>query len=172
MRKVFPYIASRFRKDKIWLRRSKPSKRQYQILIAVDDSASMADNHSKQLTFESLALVSNALALLESCQLCVCSFGKKVRLLHPFSEQFTNQSGAKILQQLNCKQTKNKYGTPSILDIKVETYDLSGKLKEIKTYMEMFPFPFYVILRDINTLPQLLSDALRQWFELVTSSNR
>ena len=30
MRKVIPYIASGFRKDKIWLRRTKPSKRQYQ----------------------------------------------------------------------------------------------------------------------------------------------
>ncbi|KAL3912470.1 MAG: hypothetical protein SGPRY_008330, partial [Prymnesium sp.] len=30
MRKVIPYIASGFRKDKIWLRRTKPSKREYQ----------------------------------------------------------------------------------------------------------------------------------------------
>ena len=48
MRKVIPYIASQFRKDKIWLRRTKPSKRQYQIMLAVDDSSSM--NHSKQVT--------------------------------------------------------------------------------------------------------------------------
>lgn len=46
------------------------------------------------------------------------------------------------------------------------------QIHEIKSYMEMFPFPFYIILRDINTLPQILSDALRQWFELVTSSDR
>ena len=50
MRKVIPYIASQFRKDKIWLRRTKPSKRQYQIMLAVDDSSSMNDNHSKQVT--------------------------------------------------------------------------------------------------------------------------
>ena len=49
MRKVIPYIASQFRKDKIWLRRTKPSKRQYQIMLAIDDSSSMADNHSKQV---------------------------------------------------------------------------------------------------------------------------
>ena len=50
MRKVIPYIASQFRKDKIWLRRTKPSKRQYQIMLAMDDSSSMNDNHSKQVT--------------------------------------------------------------------------------------------------------------------------
>ena len=49
MRKVIPYIASQFRKDKIWLRRTKKSKRQYQIVLAVDDSSSMNDNHSKQV---------------------------------------------------------------------------------------------------------------------------
>lgn len=49
MRKVIPYIASQFRKDKIWLRRTKPSKRDYHVCLAVDDSSSMVDNHSKQV---------------------------------------------------------------------------------------------------------------------------
>ena len=49
MRKVIPYIASQYRKDKIWLRRTKKSKRQYQILLAIDDSSSMSDNKSKQV---------------------------------------------------------------------------------------------------------------------------
>ena len=49
MRKVIPYIASQFRKDKIWLRRTQPSKRNYQVMVAVDDSSSMDDNHSKQV---------------------------------------------------------------------------------------------------------------------------
>lgn len=34
MKKVIPYIASQFRKDKIWLRRTKPNKRQYQVRTA------------------------------------------------------------------------------------------------------------------------------------------
>lgn len=46
---VIPYIASQFRKDKIWLRRTKPAKREYQIVLAIDDSSSMADNHSKEV---------------------------------------------------------------------------------------------------------------------------
>ena len=50
MRKVIPYIASQYRKDKIWLRRTKKSKRQYQILLAIDDSSSMSDNQSKQVS--------------------------------------------------------------------------------------------------------------------------
>ncbi|XP_009875817.1 PREDICTED: midasin-like, partial [Apaloderma vittatum] len=108
MRKVIPYIASQFRKDKIWLRRTKPSKRQYQICLAIDDSSSMIDNHSKQLAYESLAVIGNALTLLEVGQIAVCSFGETVQLLHPFHEQFSDQSGTRILRLCKFQQKKTK----------------------------------------------------------------
>ena len=56
----------------------------------------------------------------------------------------------------------------SILDIKVPIFKPGGGIPEIKSYIEEFPFPFYVLLRDINSLPFVLSDSLKQWFELVT----
>ncbi|XP_047429048.1 midasin isoform X2 [Mugil cephalus] len=239
MRKVIPYIASQFRKDKIWLRRTKPSKREYQICLAVDDSSSMVDNHSKQLAFESLSVIINALTLLEVGQVSVCSFGEQVQLLHPFQQQFNDESGARILRLCQFQQKKtriaqfletstnmflgarsqipgalnsdtaqllvivsdgrglflegkervmaavqaarsanvfvifvvldNPNSRDSILDIKVPIFKGPGELPEIRSYMEEFPFPFYVILRDVNALPETLSDALRQWFELVTA---
>lgn len=52
MRRIIPYIASQFRKDKIWLRRTRPSKRQYQIIMAVDNSSSMLDSHAKTVSKE------------------------------------------------------------------------------------------------------------------------
>lgn len=97
MRKIIPYIASQFRKDKIWLRRTKPSKRDYQIVLALDDSSSMADNHSKELAFESLSLISKAMTYLEAGQLSVVSFGEQVKMLHPLGEAFTEQSGSRYL---------------------------------------------------------------------------
>lgn len=115
MRKVIPYIASQFRKDRIWLRRTKPAQRNYQIVLAVDDSSrylistfflvsfsganitflslSMADNRTKELAFESVALISKALCLLEAGQLGVVSFGEQVQLLHPLQENFNEGSG-------------------------------------------------------------------------------
>ncbi|XP_031820381.1 midasin [Sarcophilus harrisii] len=240
MRKVIPYIASQFRKDKIWLRRTKPSKRQYQICLAIDDSSSMEDNHTKQLAYESLAVIGNALALLEVGQIAVYSFGETIQLLHPFHEQFNDQSGTRILQHCKFQQKKTKIAQflessasmftaaqqlsqntspetaqlllivsdgrglflegkdrvtaavqaarsanifvifvildnpnsrDSILDIKVPVFKGPGELPEIHSYIEEFPFPFYLILRDVNALPETLGDALRQWFELVTASD-
>uniref|UniRef100_A0A3Q3NKD3 Midasin n=1 Tax=Labrus bergylta TaxID=56723 RepID=A0A3Q3NKD3_9LABR len=243
MRKVIPYIASQFRKDKIWMRRTKPSKREYQICLAVDDSSSMVDNHSKQLAFESLSVIINALTLLEVGQVSVC-FGEQVQLLHPFQQQFNDESGARILRLCQFQQKKTRIAQlqfletstkmfvaarqqvpgalnstaqlllvvsdgrglflegkervmaavraarsanvfvifvvldnpnsrqDSILDIKVPIFKGPGELPEIRSYMDEFPFPFYVILRDVNALPETLSDALRQWFELVTAADQ
>ncbi|GMI52731.1 hypothetical protein ScalyP_jg317, partial [Parmales sp. scaly parma] len=42
MKRVVGYVASGYRKDKIWLRRTKPNKRDYRVLVAVDDSESMS----------------------------------------------------------------------------------------------------------------------------------
>lgn len=76
MRKVIPYIASQFRKDKIWLRRTKPSKRQYQICLAIDDSSSMIDNHSKQVKDKALeAAGRNHLSLMCMAVADLCHAG-------------------------------------------------------------------------------------------------
>lgn len=246
MRKVIAYVASDFRKDKIWLRRSKPSKRQYQILIAVDDSLSMDDNHSKQMAAESLILLGKSLSIIESGALSVLSFGEVVRVLHSFSEPFTDQSAFKmfskftfsqqqtqITEMLQCSlslfskarqsssagrvaNSSNVYQLllivsdgrginsegnehlqrailklkemniftvfliidnpehkQSILDIQRAVFrtDDSGKTKGkvvLSSYIEQFPFPYYVILKDINSLPSILGEALRQWFEMIT----
>lgn len=41
MKKVIRYIASSYRQDRIWMRRATPDKRQYQVLLAIDDTKSM-----------------------------------------------------------------------------------------------------------------------------------
>ncbi|XP_050541449.1 midasin [Daktulosphaira vitifoliae] len=233
MRRVIPYIASQFRKDKIWLRRTKPSKRQYQIIMAVDNSSSMMDSHAKVLAFESLALVSKALTLVEAGELGVMSFGEQAKIIHPLGEPFAEQSGAKLVHNFTFDEQKTKVGEmieiattsfkdrgrldsgdqpaqllviisdgrgiksegpdvvknairsaktngviivflvidnptskESILDVKMPIFE--NNTVRIESYMDNFPFPFYVILRDVEKLPSVLSDALREWFELVT----
>ncbi|RLU23785.1 hypothetical protein DMN91_003993 [Ooceraea biroi] len=229
MRKIIPYIASQFRKDKIWLRRTKPSKRDYQIIIAVDDSSSVSNNKSKEMIFESLALISKAMTYLEVGQLGVFNFGSTIKLLHPLGETFTEQTGNRIMQEMTYDQKETLYseavnfamgmfenqrgssdnaklmiilsdgmgvnsegkgiiqsvvkrarmqdiflifiiaenpnGKFSVLDYYTTRLEESGLVME--PYMDSFPFPFYVILRDTNALPSVLSDALRQWFEIV-----
>lgn len=236
MKRIIPYIASQFKKDKIWLRRTKPSKRQYQVMIAVDDSKSMSESRSIQLAYETLALISKALSQLEVGDISIASFGERVQLLHPFDQPFTDESGASVLQQFTFAQQKtyvkslvetsiglleharsnhsgprgtelwqlqliisdgicedhdavralvrraaehqimvifiivdNKPEKDSILAMTNVKYEnVEGKMTlQMERYLDSFPFEYYLILRDINALPEVLSDALRQYFSFV-----
>uniref|UniRef100_A0A5K3FIW9 VWFA domain-containing protein n=1 Tax=Mesocestoides corti TaxID=53468 RepID=A0A5K3FIW9_MESCO len=231
MRKIIPYLASQFRKDKIWMRRTQPSQRDYRILIAVDNSSSMADNLCKQMTFEALATVVCALNLLEAGKIGVCSFGESVEVVHGLGEPWNNEVGASMLAHFDFKQSRTSLtellqtsitlmraageGTGKSLASQLLLILSDGVFSEdpqhpklqaavrmardhhlfivciiiddvrkkhsifdlrkyagpgrLLPYMDIFPLPYYLVLRDVTALPQLLADALRQWFELASA---
>ncbi|KAF2362034.1 ATPase dynein-related AAA domain [Trinorchestia longiramus] len=230
MRKVISYIASHFIKDKIWLRRTQPSKRTYHVLLAVDDSESMKAVRAEELAKQSIALVSQALTKLEVGKVGVVSFGSSTTLLHPLDDAFSDVSGANIFANLKFEQQESRFvellessvalfrdarggavahsDTAQILLIisdgqthaRSETlraavraarndrifvvffvldasedhsfYDIqvwNNTNMTLTPLAEEFPFPFYLVVRDLTTLPHVLAEALRRWFELVTA---
>ena len=255
MRKIIPYIASEYTKDKIWLRRTKPSRREYQVLLSLDDSRSMAESQSVHLAYQTLALVSQALNKLEVGQISIARFGESVDILHPFGDTgFTDADGAKVMDSFKFNQHKtdvaslversltflaearqrqassasapdlwqlqviisdgvcqdhhrlrtllrraleervmivfvivdslhqsSSTGTnqptngrsSSILSMQtVEYKEVNGSMQlDMKRYLDTFPFEFYVVLRDVEALPGVLSDTLRQWMARVSQSN-
>ncbi|KAJ7963223.1 Midasin [Quillaja saponaria] len=240
MKKVIPYIASHYRKDKIWLRRTRPNKRDYQVVIAVDDSRSMSESRCGSVAVESLVTVCRAVSQLEMGNLAVASFGTKgnIKLLHDFDRPFTGEAGVKMISNLTFKQENTIADEPvvdllkylnemldtavakarlpsgqnplqqlvliiadgrfhekenlkhcvrdvltgkrlvafllldspeeSIMDVKEASFE-SGNIK-FSSYMDSFPFPYYILLRNIEALPRTLADLLRQWFELTQYS--
>ena len=238
MKKIIPYIASQFKKDKIWMRRTKPNKRQYQIMLAIDDSRSMADNGKGQLALEALTTISKALSKLEVGEVSVLSFGTQVKLLHGFDMPFTDQHASRVISEFNFKQNdtnmqllmqkivpimelakqqssssfldnlqlafiisdgilesrgnqlkrwireaaeknilivfilidnnKNETGkSESVLDI--QSIEFVGEKMVKSLYIDKFPFPYYIILRNLENLPEILADSLRQWFEMTNN---
>lgn len=232
MKRVIPYIASDFKKDKIWLRRKKPTKRNYQIMVAIDDSRSMRDHRKGQMALEALATITTALTTLEAGQLAVAKFGDRTRLLHGFDGTWSDARGAEVCgafsfgeaetnvhglletilglmreQRLQSSGREEEQqlafiisdglltsrgaaltrlvsqaaeegvmlvfvlidnqgeGSGSVLDIQ-SIVQHKGKMAR-KAYMDSFPFPFYVVLQNLVSLPMVLADALRQWIELM-----
>ena len=108
MKRVVEYIATEYRKDKIWLRRTKPNKRDYQVMLAVDNSSSMSDNHCMQLAYETIATLTNAFNYLEVGQFGLVSFGEKVDMLHSLNDHFNSDVGARLLSQINFKDERTK----------------------------------------------------------------
>ncbi|OCH90921.1 midasin [Obba rivulosa] len=249
MKKIIPYIASEFTKDKIWLRRTRPSQREYQVLIALDDSKSMLESHSIHLAYETLALVTKALGRLEVGDVGIAKFGESVEVLHGFdSGPFTDQAGAKVMtafrfdqkstQVLSLVETSLKLleeardrrsissassaelwqleiiisdgicqdherlrtvlrkaeeqrvmvvfiildslhtkgavdgaaAQNSILSMNRVAYkNIGGKVDlHVERYLDSFPFEYYVVLRDVEALPDVLSGTLKQFFERIS----
>ena len=106
IKRIIPYIASQYKRDKIWMRRSIPSKRNYQIMLAVDDSKSMGESGSGKLAFETLALVAKSLSMLEVGEICIVGFGNEVHVAHAFEKPFSSEAGAEILQRFSFQQDK------------------------------------------------------------------
>ncbi|KAI9594949.1 hypothetical protein BDF19DRAFT_471470 [Syncephalis fuscata] len=163
-----------FKKDKIWLRRTRPSKRQYQVLLAIDDSHSMAESHSIELAYESLALISRAL-------MAVVGFGEQVlrsltfkqtrtdvrQLMHTTSEllqsaRYDSSSGSADLWQLQL------IISDGICDDHARLAELVRAASERRV---MTIFIYYVVLRRVELLPEVLADALRQYFSFVNGSH-
>ena len=107
IKRIIPYIASGYKRDKIWMRRSVPSKRNYQIMLAVDNSKSMMEGGAGSLALESLALLCKSLSMLEVGEICVVGFGDEehVRVAQPFAQNFTAESGPRIFRHFSFQQT-------------------------------------------------------------------
>ncbi|KAJ7156010.1 midasin nuclear AAA ATPase [Mycena crocata] len=253
MKKIISYIASDYTKDKIWLRRTRPSQREYQVLISLDDSKSMAESHSVHLAFETLALVSKALSRLEAGDVAIAKFGERVEILHGFDEgPFTDQAGAKLmgafrfdqkatnvlslvdtsLRVLESARERRAMSSASAADLwqlqiiisdgmcqdheklrtvlrkaeeqrvmivfiivdslhsaasssasvrkpavqgsiltmdKAEYKNVDGRMElQLQRYLDSFPFEYYVVLRNVEALPEVLAGTLRQFFERIS----
>ncbi|KAK5030524.1 AAA ATPase midasin [Exophiala sideris] len=237
IKRIIPYIASNYKRDKIWMRRSVPSKRNYQIMVAVDDSKSMSESGADLLAFETLAMLTKALSMLEVGEICVVGFGDEehVRVAHPFGTPFSpaesgvnvfhsftfNQRGtnvrnmvresiqlfrdarlkghstaedlwqlqlivsdghcsdhegiARLVRQAQAEKIIIVFvivdaGQDSILEMQEAVYEpdpnsATGEMKlRTRRYLEDFPFPYYLVVRDVRDLPGVLATALKGWF--------
>ena len=247
IKRIIPYIASSYKRDKIWMRRSTPTKRSYQIMLAIDDSKSMAESQSHELAFDTLALIAKGMSMLEVGELSVVGFGEDVNVAHDFSTPFTSEAGARVFQQFTFSQRKTDVrrllaesialfrtarlraggsasdlwqlqliisdgicddhpsirqlvreaheerimtvfvvvdvatqtgsgptsSKQSILDMPTAEFiqDQAGntQLKMMK-YLDTFPFSYYLVVQNIQELPNVLAGALRQWFAEVVQS--
>lgn len=119
IKRIIPYIASSYKRDKIWMRRAIPTKRTYQILLCVDDSLSMggdggggggssssSSSSSGTLAMESLVMVSRSLTMLEAGQVGVVGFGSDVFTAHALTDPFGADAGAKVLQNFTFRQDR------------------------------------------------------------------
>ncbi|RPB13613.1 midasin, partial [Morchella conica CCBAS932] len=164
MKRIIPYIASQYKKDKIWMRRTKPSKRQYQVMIAVDDSKSMAESESVALAFETVALVAKALSQLEVGQISIVSFGETTRLIHPFDQPFTSEAGVKVFERFQFDQLKTNVRT--LLDTSMGIFETA----KVNSSADLWQLEIIIsdgVCEDHETLKRLVRRAQEEKIMIV-----
>ncbi|KAH7723679.1 midasin-like protein [Aphelenchoides avenae] len=132
MRRLVAYIASDYRKNRIWMRRTKKAQRNYQICLAVDDSASMKENLMTEMTCEAVCLIERALRQLEVGELSICKFGKTVKVLSEFSKGFDESLGPRLLEDLSFEQDKTDLA--NLLGVMDEHF---AQARDVKTSNQM-----------------------------------
>ncbi|CAJ0565731.1 unnamed protein product, partial [Mesorhabditis spiculigera] len=227
MRRLIPYIASDYRKDRIWMRRTKRSQREYQVLIAVDDSGSMDEFGMGRVTCESVCVVDEALRKVDAGHVQVVSFGETVRELRNWTD--SQQPGYALLSALHFDQKKTdltemlrwtansldvartsnseqlliiisdgrgalhqgaekvkealrRFAGVTVLFVVLDTAKKSieemtvasfaNNKVQLTPYLSLFPFPFYAVIKSVAQLPSVLSESIRQWFEMCVQHNQ
>ncbi|KAK1444881.1 hypothetical protein BgAZ_107870 [Babesia gibsoni] len=225
IRKLMAFIASNYQRDKIWLRRSKPSKRDYRVVLAIDNSKSMEVSSAGTLALKAFACIYQAMSVLEIGKLSVCKYGGNVPELllemdggedpsgvvagMTFDEEsrHSHETGLPellkfILHYLEKREERRKIAiiisdgkfnkekarpwiqatisnqivplfvildplsssNKSILQMK-HVREIDGVLT-VETFLSNLPFPYYAVIQNLDRLPHIISDLLRQWFAL------
>ena len=79
-------------------------------------------------------------------------------------------SAAEKLRQLKAEREARlqRVERNSVVDMQIVEFKGNKVLKT--AYLENFPFPFYLIVKNLASLPEVLADAMRQWFELLNNA--
>ena len=108
MKSIIPYIASGFRRDKIWLRRTKPAKRDYKIMLAIDDSLSMRKAGGHEMAMTTLSVLASALSQLEAGRVGIARFGEEVEFVKGFDETWSVSKGREVNGKFNFQAERTK----------------------------------------------------------------
>ena len=159
IKRIIPYIASSYKRDKIWMRRSVPSKRAYQVMLAIDDSKSMLESESRHLAFETLAMITRSLSMLEVGDMSVVGFGEEVKVAHDFGSPFTSEAGAEIFKRLTFAQ--NRTDVRKLLQESIELFR-AARLRASGSASDLWQLQLIVsdgICEDHASIRQLVRQA-------------
>ncbi|KAI9723385.1 MAG: hypothetical protein M1812_001269 [Candelaria pacifica] len=167
IKRIIPYIASQYKRDKIWMRRSVPSKRNYQIMIAVDDSKSMGESGSGDLAFETLALIAKSLSMLEVGEICIVGFGDNVKVAHAFDTPFTSEAGGQVFQHFTFQQTQT-----DVRKLVTESISLfrSARNKSLSSNTDLWQLELIIsdgVCQDHDTIRRLVRQAQEERIMIV-----
>lgn len=81
-------------------------------------------------------------------------------------ESGSTSAGGRFSDPLGASKPVLDRASTSILDMKEVSWE-HGKLV-VKRYLDDFPLPFYAVVHCIAAIPDVVTDIVRQWIEMLT----
>ena len=89
--------------------------------------------------------------------------------------EITSESNEKVRAAVRAARNERIFIVFFVLDFSKGSFYgrriYDDKTESLKFLAEEFPFPYYLVVRDMTTLPEVLAEALRRWFELVNADS-
>jgi midasin len=144
MKKVISFIASNYRNDKIWLRRTLPTKRDYKILIAIDDSLSMHENNLGFFSLEASVALQEALQRLEVGKVAVARIRDRLDLIQSFEDSYGSERAAHQLSEFSFQHKGQTTADTSMANFVQD----ANKLLDMQNAGDALSCPFVIVLSD------------------------
>jgi midasin len=176
LKKIVPYIASDYRRDKIWMKRQKNDKKNYVLRIFIDNSRSMFDQAMVDMLSAVYYKISQSFALLsipvqlykfgtslQECQISDLTFNDDNTFIN-WTDDFTD--GINIILTDGVFQNVGHY-KPNFLVVMIDKGNVKKMSKvsliENKVYVEKYLDTFalkYCVVENINDLELVFVEAL------------
>lgn len=122
LKKIIPFIASNFRKDKIWLRRTEPSERKYFIMLALDDTKSMRHGEVGVEALKGLLAISMALEHL-GIKTCVAGIRDSMTVYKGFQGLLDTEKIVNSFDFLHESQVSHDLSIASFMRESLDEFD-------------------------------------------------
>ncbi|ELA41439.1 uncharacterized protein VICG_01544 [Vittaforma corneae ATCC 50505] len=176
LKRIIPYIASDYRKDKIWMKRAKSDKKEYILRIFIDNSKSMNDQHLVDVLSEVYYKLDASFSLLDipvqlykfgttlrECKIEDLTFDEESTLIN-WTDQFDDGINIILTDGIfqNVGYAKDNFLVVMIDRGNVKTMSKVSLIENrvfIEKYLDSFALK-YCIIQNIDDLEKIFVEAL------------
>ena len=125
-----------------------PSKRDYKILVAIDDSLSMKEQNLGFFSLEAMVTLVEALNRLEVGQVAVARIRDRMELLQNFEDTYSNERSAFIVSQYNFSHSAKQSHDHAMANFVRDANKLLDYQNSLSMAKGALGCPFTIILSD------------------------
>ncbi|KAB8257115.1 hypothetical protein BDV32DRAFT_160729 [Aspergillus pseudonomiae] len=161
IKRIIPYIASQYKRDKIWMRRKSILS-----MLEAGDLCVLGfgnEDHAGTQVFQHFSYQQTARWKQSPGSGNADLWQLELIISDGICED--HETIQRLVRQAQEERIMIVFIIVDAASFEPDTESGTGEMKlKMKRYLEGFPFPYYLVVRDVRELPAVLATALKQWF--------